>query len=1850
MRLRRLLLSSRPSFKLSHITARGWRRRALCLVLIFGSLIIPDAGYAVRAATDVAVKVVKDSVEPIPIAVRYFKRLFRRAATPPRQETPADRLAAVSHIQITPQKFVGYQGQTVSFSALPLNANGDTIQGVRLDWLSDSDKVQIDEAGRAHFLQPGLAHIICHAGTTQATIPVLVRPGARPIQSDEDWRRDQHSLSAAGTVIGSSVTNSPDHLFSSWLDKLTPTAQAQIIIGGGGGGCPASGDFGYDELWNDPRNLVGNPRNRATESTRVGTVMPEGSNFCFAAPIYSLGGRGIGANVTLYYNSRVWSRHGNNLDFNAINGWPGPGFSLGFGRVVPYGVQGTGYSATCKYLLIDPDGTRHYLGSGYYSQTGSYTTNDGSHISFTGNASVGGTVGYADGMSVYMPVVNNRILPTQILDRNGNYITIAYKPECVQVGTEEYCDVFAPMALDYVTDTMGRKVQFNYDSNYRLTSITAPGFGGTSQNPVTQTLVQFDYQTVTTSGTFSGLTIECGPGSSITTLRHIYYPATGNGYMLSYSPYGVVTSVSGRRQMTSYALDGVESNNVSFNYPTSGPLTDVPAFTQRTESAVNALTSIYNYSRWEGSGYTVFIVQQPDGTYYTVSRYGPSTPSYGGLLYYIQPQRSDGFPMHTTTFSYANDPGGSPQVQYVFDYDETSQPALVGFDYDASGNILNKRDYGYQTNGQWLVRRRTHNVYTAISGAVGLLTETDVYDAQLDANDANDVLIAKTTYTYDNYAAMGGMDDHRDPNTGQLPPPPPGHYSWYDTTYMTRGNVTGRTVWYDISNNLSYTWLRKIDIFGNMTQEQLSCCNQETVSTTQNNFWALPESITKGPSGGPQLTTSTQYDFNTSRVTGTTNPAGLITTPSYDAAGRAVTAAISDSNNHTLPSPTVSYGDGSLTITDSMTYDDNGTQKTLTSTKTLDGWGRIIQTINPAQSQVNTIYDNMGRVASVSNPFTAGGSPAFWTTNVYDALSRVVEVDLPDDHPSGQRSRIQTAYSANTVTVTDQVSRKMLRVTDGLGRLVAVNEQDSAGNLTQATNYTYDYLGNLTQVNQGNQLRAFKYDAMGRLLYERIPEQSATINDGSGSYWTCKYTYNDFAVASRQDARGVVTTYSYDALHRLTYTSYDTSNAPGVAATDWVMISYNNDGTLNQVNQANNYTETYSYDFFKRVSSVTKFIAGSVYDLRKTYSFSYTYNGASQPLTLTYPSGTQVSYSYDNYGRLNARSGVSSISYNVAGQVTSDTLGNGVTEQFGYDAARLQLTSQKAGTTSPYTNRMNLTYTYSAAAGQMGVGSLAGNAGQLMGIVPDANNNPSTINGTTENAAYTYDNYGRLVTGNQTSNGTSAQRRFVYDRWSNRTGVWDATSGGNQIQSISLQQSGGAPTNQIASVTTTSTVNYTYDANGNVTNDGTHSYTYDGKNRLLSVDSGAAQYRYDAQNHRVCKIIGSSWTHYVWQGNQCLAEHDGTTAYGNFGDPPYGLRSAKVDYLYTGARQMASYRWSHVGTSHTYTPQYYLSDRLSVRLTLDTSGNVVGRQAHLPFGEDWAESGTQQKQHFTSYERDSESSNDYAVNRFESVNVGRFLSVDPLLASGKKELPQSWNRFDYTRNDPINMKDPNGLDGDPFLPGPGGTPQTTATGDADPCDPLGPSYFLDGFELDPTRIECGGRISIPRAVEPSGGDLFNCSILLRFRPIQFMDLGTLLGKKHAYILTVNKSGTTHHFSGGPDNNHLNAWGPDDYGPSVGDDYQTDPSQYNQLTVESSKGCDYWDEKFRQTVQYTRSANVAYHWYGPNSNSFAAKALRDAGLIEDFSDAQLIGLLHPPFNPDTLEYDLEYVIPGWHTFY
>ncbi len=108
--------------------------------------------------------------------------------------------------------------------------------------------------------------------------------------------------------------------------------------------------------------------------------------------------------------------------------------------------------------------------------------------------------------------------------------------------------------------------------------------------------------------------------------------------------------------------------------------------------------------------------------------------------------------------------------------------------------------------------------------------------------------------------------------------------------------------------------------------------------------------------------------------------------------------------------------------------------------------------------------------------------------------------------------------------------------------------------------------------------------------------------------------------------------------------------------------------------------------------------------------------------------------------------------------------------------------------------------------------------------------------------------------------------------------------------------------------------------------DGVRSYGYDSENRIVSVDGGAtATYAYDASNQRYKKVTGGATTHYVWQGSQVIAEHNGSTG------------ALIVDYIYSGSRIIAKV------TGGLPVTNYFLSDRLSMRVTLDTSGNVAGR-------------------------------------------------------------------------------------------------------------------------------------------------------------------------------------------------------------------------------------------------------------------------------------------------------------------
>jgi RHS repeat-associated protein len=145
---------------------------------------------------------------------------------------------------------------------------------------------------------------------------------------------------------------------------------------------------------------------------------------------------------------------------------------------------------------------------------------------------------------------------------------------------------------------------------------------------------------------------------------------------------------------------------------------------------------------------------------------------------------------------------------------------------------------------------------------------------------------------------------------------------------------------------------------------------------------------------------------------------------------------------------------------------------------------------------------------------------------------------------------------------------------------------------------------------------------------------------------------------------------------------------------------------------------------------------------------------------------------------------------------------------------------------------------------------------------------------------------------------------------------------------------------------------------------------------------------------------------YIFSGSKVIAEYDNGAAVG----------SPSREYIYSGGALIAK-----IDPSGT---KYYHQDYLSNRLVTDSTGNTVAQLGHFPYGESWYNA-SNDKLFFTTYERDSESGNDYAIARYDISRLGRFSSPDPF--AGSVSDPQSLNRYAYVRNDPIDLVDPLGL-------------------------------------------------------------------------------------------------------------------------------------------------------------------------------------------------------------------------------
>jgi RHS repeat-associated protein len=118
---------------------------------------------------------------------------------------------------------------------------------------------------------------------------------------------------------------------------------------------------------------------------------------------------------------------------------------------------------------------------------------------------------------------------------------------------------------------------------------------------------------------------------------------------------------------------------------------------------------------------------------------------------------------------------------------------------------------------------------------------------------------------------------------------------------------------------------------------------------------------------------------------------------------------------------------------------------------------------------------------------------------------------------------------------------------------------------------------------------------------------------------------------------------------------------------------------------------------------------------------------------------------------------------------------------------------------------------------------------------------------------------------------------------------------------------------------------------------------------------------------------------------------------------------------------------------------WLVTDQLGTpRMVFDQSGSLanVSRHDYLPFGEEIPANFRTNipgyatvdnlRQKFTSYEADAETGLNFAQARYQSPMQGRLTSADPFAGSAAVTDPQTFNRYTYVRNNPVNSTDPSG--------------------------------------------------------------------------------------------------------------------------------------------------------------------------------------------------------------------------------
>ena len=347
-----------------------------------------------------------------------------------------------------------------------------------------------------------------------------------------------------------------------------------------------------------------------------------------------------------------------------------------------------------------------------------------------------------------------------------------------------------------------------------------------------------------------------------------------------------------------------------------------------------------------------------------------------------------------------------------------------------------------------------------------------------------------------------------------------------------------------------------------------------------------------------------------------------------------------------------------------------------------------------------------------------------------------------------------------------------------------------------------------------------------------------------------------------------------------------------------------------------------------------------------------------------------------------------------------------------------------------YDNRMRMTHW--SVANVLGWEFFYSDVGENTGRVMFAKNTTSsTAAGSRDDKldrSFDYDHLGRLIVshtgyearlhmnrqqaGDSTNFGPYSQA-YNYNEWGNMTSRvgWGGWNGAyvNWAPTYSNNRLTNNPATGAA---------MSYDASGNLTYDGYQTFTYDATGQQTTSSGFGLSHGYDGDRLRVKKTESGVTTYYLRStllGGQVISELNSSGQWTR-------------GYVYLGGQMVAVQQNSSVSWVH--------QDPVtkSQRVT-NSSGTVTSTIDLDPWGGETSISSNQtfQPHRFTTYERDANGGDEAMMRRYAG-NWMRFSQPDPYDGSYNLGDPQSFNRYNYVQNDPVNFVDPTGLDQDPQAP------------------------------------------------------------------------------------------------------------------------------------------------------------------------------------------------------------------------